>query len=74
MVMARYHTAVYQGSRESGNVFFGARGAWTPIDNVQTGRLVSVQVGLSHERTFAQEQNGMVLPNSGGSGLSHTRG
>lgn len=64
-----HHTGVYQGSRESGNVFFGTGGAWTPIDDLQTGRLVSVQVGLSHERTFAQEQNGMALPNSGGSGL-----
>lgn len=64
-----HHTGDYKGTRESGNVFVGTGGAWTPIDNLQTGRLVSLQVGLSHERTFAQQQNGAALPNSGGSGL-----
>ena len=64
-----HHTGVYEGSRESGNVFFGTGGAWTPIDDLSTGRLVSLQLGLSHERTFAQEQNGRALPNSGGSGV-----
>ena len=64
-----HHTGVYKGSRESGNIFFGTGAAWTPIDDLQTGRLVSVQVGLSHERTFAQEQSGTALSNSGGSGV-----
>jgi hypothetical protein len=64
-----HHTGVYRGARESGNVFVGAGGAWTPIDDVQTGRLLSVQVGLSHERTFAQELNGLRVSTSGGSGL-----
>ena len=64
-----HHTGDYKGTRESGNVFVGTGGAWTPFDNLQTGRLVSLQVGLSHERTFAQRQNGAALPNSGGSGL-----
>ena len=64
-----HHTGDYKGARESRNVFVGAGAAWTPIDNLQTGRLVSIQAGVSHERTFAQEQNGSPLPNSGGSGL-----
>ena len=64
-----HHTGNYNGMRESGNVFFGTGGAWTPIDNLQTGRLVSLQVGLSHERTFAQRQNGVPLATSGGSGI-----
>lgn len=64
-----HHTGVYRGARESGNVFVGVGGAWTPIDDVQTGRLLSVQVGLSHEQTFAQELNNLALPDSGGSGL-----
>lgn len=64
-----HHTGVYEGGRESGNVFFGAGSAWTPIDDLGTGRLVSLQLGLSHERTFAQEQNGRATPNSGGSGV-----
>ena len=64
-----HHTGVYRGSRESGNVFAGVGGAWTPIDNLQTGRLVSFQVGLSHERTFALERNSSPLVDSGGSGV-----
>ena len=64
-----HHTGDYNGMRESGNVFVGTGGAWTPIDNLQTGRLLSLQLGLSHERTFAQEQNGATLANSGGSGV-----
>jgi hypothetical protein len=36
---------------------------------LQTGRLLSLQLGLSHERTFAQAQNGVTLANSGGSGV-----
>ena len=64
-----HHTGDYKGARESGNVFVGTGGAWTPIDNLQTGRLLSLQVGLSHERTFAQQQNGAPLTNSGGSGV-----
>ena len=64
-----HHTGVYRGTRESGNVFVGVGGAWTPIDNLQTGRLVSFQVGMSHERTFAPERNGAPLVDSGGSGV-----
>lgn len=64
-----HHTSDYNGMRESGNVFLGGGGAWTPIDNLQTGRLVSLQVGLSHERTSAQRQGGVPLTRSGGSGV-----
>lgn len=64
-----HHTGNYKGTRESGNVFVGTGGAWTPVDNLQTGRLVSLQLGFSHERTFAQQQNGMSLSNSGGTGI-----
>ena len=64
-----HHTGAYRGARESGNVFTGAGAAWTPIDDTRTGRLFSVQVGLSHERTFAQETEGANLLDSGGSGV-----
>ena len=67
---AYYHYAgAHRGSRQSGNVFVGGGAGWTPIDNLQTGRLLSMQLGLSHERTFAEEENGLPLPDSGGSGL-----
>ena len=64
-----HHAGVYKGTRENRNVFVGGGAAWTPIDDLDTGRLVSFQVGVSHERTFAQEQNFSPLPNSGGSGV-----
>ena len=64
-----HHTRVYEGTRQSGNFFMGTGAAWTPIDNLQTGRLFSVQFGVSHERTFAEEENYARLPDSGGSGV-----
>ena len=64
-----HHTGEYKGTRESGNIFVGTGGAWTPVDNLQTGRLVSLQVGVSHERTFAQRENGVARLNSGGTGV-----
>ena len=64
-----HHTGVYRGTRESGNLFFGGGAAWTPLDNLQTGRLVSLQTGVSHERTFAQRSGGVPALGSGGSGL-----
>jgi hypothetical protein len=39
------------------------------IDNDVTGKILSVQVGLSHERTFAVEVDGIPLADSGGSGV-----
>jgi hypothetical protein len=64
-----HHTGEYQGVRESGNLFAGVGTAWTPIDNDVTGKILSVQVGLSHERTFAVEVDGIPLADSGGSGV-----
>ena len=64
-----HHTGEYQGLRQSGNLFAGVGTAWTPIDDDVTGKIFSVQVGLSHERTFAIEQDGIPLPDSGGSGM-----
>ena len=64
-----HHTGDYKGTRESGNVFVGTGGAWTPVDNLASGRLVSLQLGLSHERTFAQQANGVERLNSGGTGI-----
>ena len=64
-----HHTGEYQGLRQSGNVFAGVGTAWTPIDVDESSKIFSVQVGLSHERTFAIEQDGIPLPDSGGSGV-----
>jgi hypothetical protein len=52
-----HHTGEYQGLRQSGNVFAGVGTAWTPIDDDETGKIFSVQVGL------------IPLPDSGGSGV-----
>lgn len=64
-----HHTGVYQGTRESGNIFWGGGVAWTPLDNLQTGRLFSLQAGVSRERTFAAEADGLPDLLSGGSGV-----
>lgn len=64
-----HHTGVYQGARESGNIFWGGGVAWTPLDNLQTGRLFSLQAGISRERTFAAEADGFPNLQSGGSGV-----
>ena len=47
-----HHAGEYRGIRQSGNVFTGVGTAWTPIDDEDNGKLFSLQVGLSHERTF----------------------
>jgi hypothetical protein len=64
-----HHAGRYRGARESGNLFVGAGGAWTPVDDAQSGRLVSLQLGASYERTSAEQKDGRKLPESGGSGL-----
>ena len=64
-----HHAGVYDGERSSGNVFAGTGVAWTPIDDDASGKLFSLQLGLSHERTFAAEHDGIALTDSGGSGI-----
>jgi hypothetical protein len=64
-----HHRGVYNGLRDSGNTFTGAGVAYTPIDDDVTGRLFSLQLGASYERTFASEENGVTVPESGASGV-----
>jgi hypothetical protein len=65
-----HHTGQYDnGTRQSGNVFAGTGIAYTPIDDDKAGHLFSLQLGLSHERTFAVEELGRPLPDSGSSGV-----
>ncbi len=64
-----HHRGVYNGVRDSGNTFAGAGVAWTPIDDEARGKLFSLQLGMSHERTFASEENGVELADSGASGV-----
>jgi hypothetical protein len=64
-----HHRGVYNGLRDSGNTFAGGGLAYTPIDDDATGKLFSMQLGMSYERTFASEENGVTLPTSGASGL-----
>jgi hypothetical protein len=60
---------VYKGVRESGNVFVGGGAAWTPVDDTQSGRLFSLQIGLSRETTFREEVEGVPITESGGWGV-----
>jgi hypothetical protein len=64
-----HHRGEYNGLRDSGNMFAGAGVAYTPIDNESTGKLFSLQLGSSYERTFASEINGVPLSDSGASGV-----
>ena len=64
-----HHRGVYDGVRDSGNTFAGGGLAYTPIDEEEKGKLFSMQLGVSYERTFASEENGLVIGDSGGSGV-----
>jgi hypothetical protein len=64
-----HHKRVYDGLRDSGNMFAGGGIACTPIDDEAKGKLFSLQLGVSEERTFASEGNGLPLADSGASGL-----
>jgi hypothetical protein len=64
-----HHRGVHDGLRDSGNMFAGGGIAYTPIDDDAKGKLFSIQLGLSYENTFASEQNGVPLAESGASGI-----
>jgi hypothetical protein len=64
-----HHRGVYDGARDSGNTFAGGGLAYTPIDNEEKGKLFSMQLGVSYERTFQSEQNGLPVADSGSSGV-----
>ena len=55
--------------RDSGNTFTGGGVAYTPIDNEARGKLLSFQLGVSSERTFQSEDNGVPVADSGSSGV-----
>ncbi len=64
-----HHRGEYNGFRDSGNMFAGGGFAYTPIDDEAAGKLFSLQLGVSYERTFHEELNGVSLPDSGASGV-----
>jgi len=64
-----HHRGVYEGVRDSGNTFAGGGLAYTPIDDEEHGKLFSLQLGLSYERTFQSEENGLIVADSGSSGV-----
>jgi hypothetical protein len=64
-----HHRGVHDGLRDSGNMFAGGGIAYTPIDDDARGKLFSLQLGLSYENTFASQQNGVPLAESGASGV-----
>jgi hypothetical protein len=65
-----HHTGQYaNGTRQSGNMFTGTGVAYTPIDDDAKGHLFSMQLGLSYERTFAVEELGRPLADSGSHGV-----
>jgi hypothetical protein len=64
-----HHRGVYNGLRDSGNTFAGGGIAYTPIDDDAKGKLFSLQLGISREQTFASEEHGVALADSGASGI-----
>jgi hypothetical protein len=48
-------------TRQNGNFFTGAGIAYTPIDDDARGHLLSMQLGLSYEKTFAMQELGKPL-------------
>jgi hypothetical protein len=64
-----HHRGVYNGVRDSGNTFAGGGLAYTPIDDEDRGKLLSFQLGMSYERTFQSEDNGLPVADSGSSGV-----
>jgi hypothetical protein len=64
-----HHRGIYNGLRDSGNMFAGGGVAYTPIDDDAKGKLFSLQLGLSYEQTFPSEQNGVPVADSGASGI-----
>lgn len=63
-----HHRGVYEGLRDSGNTFAGGGVAYTPIDDEEHGKLFSLQIGVSYERTFQSEDHGIAVADSGASG------
>jgi len=64
-----HHRGIYDGVRDSGNTFAGGGLAYTPIDDEEHGKLFSLQLGLSYERTFQSEENGITVADSGSTGV-----
>jgi hypothetical protein len=64
-----HHRGVYDGLRDSGNAFAGGGIAYTPVDDDVRGKLFSLQLGTSYERTFQSEVDGVPQPDSGASGV-----
>lgn len=64
-----HHVGVHDGRQLGGNFFAGTGVAYTPIDDDARGKLFSLQLGLSREKTFADRLNGVNQADSGASGV-----
>lgn len=58
----------YDRAREGANLFIGGGAAWTPIDD-PSGRILSVQLGVSRESMSREQEDGATVLASGGSGV-----
>lgn len=57
------------GNKDGNNVFLGGGLAYTPNEDLQTGRLISYQTGLSFEHYAHDRVKGQSAPNTGGNEL-----
>jgi hypothetical protein len=66
-VFGRLHGT--SGNDKAGNnLFFGTGLAWTPFDDPSNERLISLQLGASHEKYFKDVGTGALDDRSGGWG------
>lgn len=63
-----HRTGSYQGNRTGNNLFAGGGLAFTPIDDEEHGKLLSLQFGASYEKTSREEESGVPVVLSGGRG------
>lgn len=61
-----HREGVVDDVRGSGSRFFGVSGAWTPIDNMETGHVLSFQLGLSHETSTRERLADVPMPGAEG--------
>jgi hypothetical protein len=65
----RHHGTADDGYHIGDNLFVGGGGAWTPFDDPKSERLFSLQLGVSYETYFQNQQSGTALAGTGGRGV-----
>ena len=62
----RYNALYRSGTNKGNNLFLGGGLAFTPNEDIETGKLISYQLGWSYERYFKDAISGVRDPQTGG--------